>query len=218
MKRFIMALAFAFLAIGSLYGVARADCGAHQLVARAAQFRAIEAMPLTLGNVYGGSVPSTDAPRVAAQFNLSIGVVQVCPEDSHAATLSQIAVADLWTNALAFQNRLAAYHFARLGLIRDPAPCLPLFLAEQRAEFLGLWNVYAGAGARSHAETLVRNPYFAHIKTLWLALAQQFGLRLSPVGLDAANQVQVLDRARDIRRAHLPDGIRCVALPGATGQ
>jgi hypothetical protein len=217
MKRLIVAFAFVFLAIGGLFGVARADCGAHQLTVRAAQFRAIEAMPLTLTNVYSGAIPSTDAPRVAAQSRLSIGVIRVCPEDSHEAALSQVAVADLWTNALAFQNRLAAYRFARLGLIHDPAPCLPLFVAAQRAEFLSLWNAYAGAGAQIYTRALVRDAFFGHVKTLWLGLALQFGLRLSPVGVDVVKQVQLLDHARDVRQAHLPDGIRCAPLPGGSG-
>ncbi|HET9394193.1 MAG TPA: hypothetical protein VFO29_11825 [Candidatus Rubrimentiphilum sp.] len=221
MKRFIIALAFAFPAIG-LYGVARADCGAHQFAARVSELRAVEAMPLTLTNVYG---PPTSfwsfAPREKAVHGAASAPLVGCPEDTAYNVQTSLSILqNLWLNALRLQNALAVYRFAKGGKISDPAPCIALYFAQLRAGFLETWLTETTSFTTPRFQVsspalgpLLRNPYFPHVKSLWLGLAQQVGLRLPPPGKNTDDQVSVLKNAAQIQFAHLPEGIQCKSLP-----
>jgi hypothetical protein len=207
-----MAFAFAFLAIGGLYGVARADCGAHPLAGRIKQFRAVEAIPLTLHNVFNNTSGWwTGTRRVDALERIS-GFMN-CPEDPQPVKSAQGWIYNTWRRALQFQNLLAVYHFAKAGQIRDPAPCVSLYFATQRRDFLEWWSGAFAAQEPELSQALDANPYYPHVRSLGDSLMAQYGFRIPPPGANIWEEIRVLDSAREILAAHLPEGIQCRSLP-----
>ncbi|MHB8702890.1 MAG: hypothetical protein ACYC8W_01880 [Candidatus Tyrphobacter sp.] len=200
--------------IGSIilfHGVARADCGTHQLQADVPKLQTLERMPLTLENVYvaGGN----KGPRYEHAETLPFAptFVEACPDDPQPSQRVPSAIESLWLKAINFQSNLAVYGFVHSGSTDIPKACAGPYLAQQRFQLVETWQMGATGlmPDRAWAAALEKSPYFSHVHGMWLALAQQMGVRLPTLEQAPTNYATSLQGASAAAAAHLPDGITC---------
>jgi hypothetical protein len=210
-KRIIITLAIA-IGCALVPGIAKADCGFHQIRVDAPKLLAVEALPTTYENTTAADAPRRQIPVLSPE---------ACPDDSEAKQIATQIAYPLWIDGIRAQDDLATYRFIISGHVQgESTACKTLYRDTLRYNALSVWGFpgakwfsspyMTGAQKRAQLHALAVAPYFeSHVVPLWKSVAKELGITLPPIGASHNSEVEILFKKISAERSHLPDGVSC---------